>query len=86
MNDRGMLDVLVGLCHAYAANDTVAIAKLEPEATRIGEELNRRGGIQEMRRIFTLVPSMQGKRTLEMHWAVSATGVGREEMPNGETL
>jgi len=68
MTDREILDILVALCHAYAANDEAAITKLEPQATKIGEDLHRRGGIQEMRRVYSLVPSMQGKRTLEMHW------------------
>lgn len=62
------LGTLVALCRAYAANDEAAIGRLEPEATRIGKELDRRGGIAEMRKVFAQIPDMRGKRTLEMHW------------------
>lgn len=62
------LSVLVDLCRAYAANDTEAIERLEPRATRIGQRLDREGGIAEMRRVFAQIPDMRGKRTLEMHW------------------
>ncbi len=66
--DQEMLDTLVQLCDAYADNDTAAIARLEPEATHIGEVLDQRGGLREMRRIFELVGDRRGIRTLEMHW------------------
>lgn len=66
--DGSALSTLIALCRAYASNDEAAIARLEPMATRIGEDLNRRGGIEEMRRVFSKIPPMQGKRTLEMHW------------------
>ena len=68
MTDNEIVEVLIRLCKAYAADDRGAIARLEPEATRIGQELDRRGGISEMRRIYKLVPEMRGKRTLDMHW------------------
>jgi hypothetical protein len=68
MTDEEIVDVLVQLCDAYAANDRSAISRLEPEATRIGQQLDNRGGIAEMRRIYKMVPDIRGKRTLEMHW------------------
>jgi hypothetical protein len=66
--DRDMLQILILLCEAYARNDAERINRLEPKATRIGEALDRRGGIEEMRRVFALIPAQPGKRTLEMHW------------------
>ena len=66
--DRDMLQILILLCEAYARNDAERIDRLELKATRIGEALDRRGGIQEMRRVFALIPAQPGKRTLEMHW------------------
>lgn len=68
IKDREMSDVLVRLCQAYADDDKSLIRRLEPVATKIGEQLNQKGGIREMRRVFGLVPAMRGKRTLEMHW------------------
>ena len=67
-SDQGMLDVLRPLCDAYAANDRLAIARLEPLATQIGKDLNRRGGLSEMRRLFEKLGGRSGSRTLEMHW------------------
>ena len=67
--DQMMLDTLGRLCAAYAANDTAAIARLEPEASHIGELLDQRGGLPEMRRIFGLLGDRWGARTLEMHWS-----------------
>lgn len=68
MTDKEMVNLLTQLCNAYASNDHNAIAKLEPEATEIGEELDERGGISEMRRVYEMIPDIRGKRTLEMHW------------------
>jgi HEAT repeat protein len=67
-SDSDMVAVLDALCRAYVRNDPTEIALLESKATRVGEALNRRGGIQEMRRVFALVRPQTGKRTLEMHW------------------
>lgn len=68
MTDEQMIGVLTQVCQAYAENDRSAISRLEPEATRIGRDLDGRGGIAEMRRIYKRIPDMRGKRTLEMHW------------------
>jgi hypothetical protein len=68
MTSGEMLEILGALCQAYAANDRAAVAKLEPVASAIGEDLNRRGGIAEMRRIFGALGGRPGARTLEMHW------------------
>ena len=67
-DDQRILDTLAQLCAAYAANDTAAIARLEPQATHIGELLDARGGLPEMRRIFELLGDRRSIRTLEMHW------------------
>jgi hypothetical protein len=63
-----MLTVLRKLCKAYAKNDTAAYKELEPLATAIGQELNRRGGLKEMLRMFNQFKGMRGSCTLEMHW------------------
>lgn len=63
-----MLKELVKLCEAYDRNDSQAIKDLEPLATRIGEMLNQRGGIEEMRRVFDMLGPIRGARTLDMHW------------------
>lgn len=68
MGDAEMTDALGRLCAAYTANDKPTIEQLEPLATDIGEELDRRGGIAEMRRVFALLHGREGARTLEMHW------------------
>ena len=67
-NDTEMLKSLVQLCDAYAANDQAAIARLEPTARAIAEDLNRRGGIEAMRAIWNRLGGRRGARTLEMHW------------------
>ena len=62
------IEVLRQLCDAYAENDKARIVELEPLATKIGEDLDRRGGLDEMRRIFEQLGGRPGSRTLEMHW------------------
>ena len=66
--DRDMLAILVSLCEAYAHDNAEDIARLTPKARRIGEALHRRGGIEEMRRVFGLIPAQPGKRTSETVW------------------
>jgi hypothetical protein len=68
MTDGQMVQILESLCRAYGAYDKAAIAILEPKATSIGQELNQRGGLEEMKRVYYLLPPQQGLRTLEMHW------------------
>lgn len=68
MTDEQMVNVLRGLCMAYMMNDRAKIFSLEPLAREIGEELNRRGGTQEMLRVFNKLGPIPGRRTLEMHW------------------
>lgn len=68
MQDDHALDKLRRLCAAYTNNDRSAIQSLEPVVTEIGKELDRKGGIQEMRRVFALLGGAPGSRTLEMHW------------------
>lgn len=68
MNDRKMVKVLRRLCEAYTRNDRDMVKELEPLATQIGEELNGRGGLQEMLRVFKKLGGRRGSRTLEMHW------------------
>ena len=68
LSDTQILETLTRLCDAYAADDQAAVARLEPVASQIGEELNRRGGVPEMRRIWNRLGNIRGSRTLDMHW------------------
>lgn len=69
-DDAAMLAGLRELCHAYATMSPGApeIERLEPIATAIGQRLNDRGGIDEMRRMFSLLEGVPAARTLERHW------------------
>jgi len=66
--DAEMVHFLRALCNAYASNDRAQVERLEPLATIIGEELNGRGGIRAMRRVWELLGNIRGARTLDMHW------------------
>jgi len=68
MRDAEMIKILKKLCKAYMDNDKETITYNEPIARDIGEELDRRGGLVEMRRVFALLNGCPGSRTLEMHW------------------
>ncbi|MGH2740166.1 MAG: hypothetical protein ACRDH6_06765 [Actinomycetota bacterium] len=68
LSDEYVLRNLRELCDAYVQDDRKRIEDLEQMATAIGKDLNRRGGIEEMRRIFYMLGSIPGARTLEMHW------------------
>lgn len=68
MTYQEMLTILQKLCEAYTTNDRTEIENLEPLATDIGKELNRRGGLEEMVRVFKELNSIRGSRTLEMLW------------------
>ena len=66
-NDHEMLSILKRLCNAYAQDDPM-YKELEPLATKIGQQLNEHGGINEMRRLFAQLQNIREARTLEMHW------------------
>lgn len=67
-DDSQMLGCLRDLANAYTRNERDRILELEPVATQIGQELNRRGGLPEMRRMWERLGGMPGARTLDMHW------------------
>jgi tetratricopeptide (TPR) repeat protein len=67
MSDQEMLSILRRLCNAYAEDDPI-YKELEPIAADIGKLLDKRGGIDEMRRMFNQLGNVRGSRTLEMHW------------------
>jgi HEAT repeat protein len=67
------LDVLNKLCAAYAGSKKTVIKKLEPQARKIGEDANQRGGLMEMRRLFNRLKKSPGKRNLEFFWG----GIGQ---------
>jgi hypothetical protein len=67
--DQEMVSKLAELAR-YFANGGLSQDNpgLVNEIMEIGRTLDRRGGIREMRRVFNMVPSMAGKRTVEMQW------------------
>ncbi len=68
-NEQGqMLTQMRDLCDAYAAGAAAEIARLEPEVVQIGEELHRRGGVDEMRRLLELVGRENGRQALAALW------------------
>src|SRR3990172_3668066 len=67
-DDSELLTDLRRLCQAYIDGNESTIARLERKATEIGQELNRIGGIAEMRRVFEKLKGQTGARTLESHW------------------
>lgn len=69
MTDQEMIKKLTELATYYAHGGYSANnPTLVNEVMEIGRTLDQRGGIGEMRRVFAMVPPMQGKRTVEMQW------------------
>ena len=69
MTDDEMVAKLIDLASYYATGGTSAAnPALVSRVMKIGEILNERGGLTEMRRVFDMLPPMQGKRTVEMEW------------------
>jgi hypothetical protein len=68
MGDEEMVSTLKALCRAYKASAAADVDRFEPVAEVIGEQLNLRGGMSEMRRIFNQLGDVPGVRTLEMFW------------------
>jgi hypothetical protein len=69
MNDQETVATLVDLANYYANGGLSADnSDLVNNVIEIGRALDRNGGIQEMRRVFNMVPSMRGERTVEMQW------------------
>jgi len=68
MSETQMVATLRQLCDAYSRNNNSEIARLEPIATDIGQRLDTRGGIDEMRRVWERLRNVPGSRTLDMHW------------------
>jgi len=76
-SDEKILDLLHRLCNAYEEDDRATISKLDPQARKIGEELNRRGGLQEMQRIGEQLKNVPGANTLYITW----DGIGEWKRP-----
>ena len=71
--EEEIISKLRSLCIAYTKGDKTKISVLESEAKIIGKELNSKGGIEEMRRIYNKIGGIPGQRTLEMLW----DGIGK---------
>lgn len=67
-DEEAALSILNRLCAAYASNSKTQIAKLEPQAKKIGQAANQRGGMMEMRRLFNKLNKIPGRRNLEFFW------------------
>lgn len=68
--DQEMVKKLIQLAQYFAQGGySKDNPELVNEVMEIGRKLDNRGGISEMRRIFAMVPPMQGKRTVEMQWS-----------------
>jgi HEAT repeat protein len=63
-----MLTALRSLCDAYLLKDAAAIAELEPRVRQIGFELNRRGGVPAMQRLFDEVQARDGAPRAAKLW------------------
>lgn len=69
MSDIDMANKLIELAVYYAQGGlTEDNPQLVNVVMEIGKALDDRGGLPEMQRIFDLVPSIRGKRTVEMQW------------------
>jgi hypothetical protein len=66
--DEEILNLLHRLCHACDEDDRATISMLNPQARKIGEELNRRGGTQEMQRIWRQLENIPGANALYYTW------------------
>jgi hypothetical protein len=55
-------------CEACSGNDIPNLMRLEQLARKIGNELHRKGGLAEMRRVFDLLGTMPNRRRLEVLW------------------
>ncbi len=69
MTDREMVAKLVEVAEYFAGG---GLSKDNPglmnQVMEIGRDLNQKGGIKEMRRVFNMIPPMTGRRTVEMQW------------------
>jgi hypothetical protein len=69
LGESEWFEALADLCKAYQQNDRAAIDRLEPVATAIGQELDRRGGKAAMLAMWESLGNRPGSRTLDMHWS-----------------
>lgn len=67
--DQEIVNKIIELAKYYAGGGKSAgNVKLVNEVREIGRALDKKGGISEMRRIFRMVPQIQGVRTVVMQW------------------
>lgn len=70
MSDDEKLDTLRQFCHAYGTKDFSNFdpVTMDGVVRSIGDILNARGGIEEMRRFVDQLGSVAGIRSLELNW------------------
>ena len=79
-SDDELVFFLGCLCSAYADADPV-YKEMEAEAVEMGRFLNDRGGIEEMRRVFSLLGAWPGRQLIMVLW----DGIGDWRGPLGRS-
>ena len=67
-SETGLLRVLERLTLAYEKNHRTEIEVVEPQVIAVGRELDARGGLVEMLRVFRRLPDGPGKSRLVRLW------------------
>lgn len=67
-SETGLLRVLERLALAHEIKHRDEIEAVEPQAIAVGRELNTRGGLVAMLRVFKRLPDGAGKRRLVRLW------------------
>jgi hypothetical protein len=67
VSDDEMVFFLGTLCSAFEDADPV-YKEMEHDAVELGKLLNERGGIEEMRRVFSLLGGWPGRHSLVVLW------------------
>ena len=70
MSDDEKLTALRQFCHAYGTEDftNFDVVTMDKVVHSIGQILNERGGVEEMRRLFDQLGSVAGIRSLDLRW------------------
>ena len=84
MTDEDKLAALLQFCNAYGTEDftNFDVATMDRVVYSIGQVLNDRGGIVEMRSLFDQLGDVSGIRSLDLHW--DGIGEWRAMLPGSE--
>ena len=67
-SDEDLLGILHRTCHAYEMNYDWQIKYLKDQTIAVGKELNKRGGRDEMMRLYNRIAYRPGKKFLATLW------------------